>query len=115
MTNSSLVIGQKLWFVPSQRCRAKEEVTVTKVGRKWATISNGLRIDLATWEADGDEYISPGVCYKSKDDYDARCRLRESWDRVRTCIARTYRVPCGFTQDTVDQLAKQFGLGREPQ
>ena len=36
-------VGQKLWFVPSQRRMHDYEATVSKVGRVWATLSNHMR------------------------------------------------------------------------
>ena len=46
--------GQKLWFVPNyaQGFGKEREVTVGKVGRKWADIG-AHRIDAETLRADG--------------------------------------------------------------
>lgn len=37
-------VGDKLWYVPAGRLTG-EEVTVTKVGRKWLHLDNWLRAD----------------------------------------------------------------------
>jgi len=48
-----LIEGQKLWWVPQRNRHAHEkEVTVLKVGRKWAQLDNHERIDLETLVAD---------------------------------------------------------------
>jgi hypothetical protein len=47
-------------------------VTVTKVGRRWATLSNGYRLDLTSenWRSlYGEGYSSPGSLWDSEDQY----------------------------------------------
>lgn len=56
--------GQKLWWVPQHSLGMKgREVTVLKVGRKWAELDNGERIDLETLISDGGRYAPNGRCY----------------------------------------------------
>ena len=54
-------VGQKLWFVRSEkRSGESREVTVEKVGRVWATLSNRMRCD-ASGRVDGGQYSSPSI------------------------------------------------------
>ena len=79
--------GQKLWWVYSSSRRGQpREVTVTKVGRKWAQIDNNCRIDIETLLADGGDHMSPGGCYLSKDIYDAEVALQKAWSGMKRDI-----------------------------
>ena len=53
MSATELKVGDTIWFVPS-RGTAYEE-TITKIGRRWATLGNGwrpYRIDINTFWAE---------------------------------------------------------------
>jgi hypothetical protein len=110
-----LEVGQKLWFVPSER-RYRDgdcEVTVVKIGRKWATLDrdwfgNQLRIDLEHWYADGRGYSSPGRCYESQDQYGVIKLRDDAWSRFRQVVARTYSVECDF--HAICRAATELGL-----
>ena len=80
----SLVVGQKLWFVPDGRLGRPRETTVTKVGRKWATLDTWgkMRINVETLEVDGRGYMSPGQCYLSRADWTAAMALAEAWQSL---------------------------------
>lgn len=79
--------GQKLWWVYSSNRRGQpREVTVTKVGRKWAQLDNNCRIDIETLLADGGDYMSPGCCYLSKDIYDSGVALQKAWSEMKRDI-----------------------------
>lgn len=79
--------GQKLWWVYSQNRRGNpREVTVTKVGRKWAQLNNHYRIDIETLIADGGGYMSPGCCYVNKDIYDREVVLKKEWNDMKRDI-----------------------------
>lgn len=68
-----LTVGQKLWLVPMERHYGQPcEVVVTKIGRKWASISGyyrGTRIDINTlivWhDWNGKEFYHRIKCPKS--------------------------------------------------
>ena len=76
-----LKVGQQLWYVPSDiRFRKPEFVTVTKVGRKWASLNwRGYRISIDDLRVDGDAYSSPGQCYLSKEEYDQAMERQSAW------------------------------------
>lgn len=68
-------VGDTFWFVGAQRFNTSGPVTVTKVGRKWCTLSNGHRFDKTDkyWrQVDGGEYSSPGTLYDSEQHYNDR-------------------------------------------
>jgi hypothetical protein len=67
------VVGAVFFLVWSSPRRGKDGlVRVTKVGRRWATLSNGLRLDLTSenWrDVYGEGYPSPGRLWDSEDQY----------------------------------------------
>jgi hypothetical protein len=108
-----LVEGQKLWFVSSQRHGGEpREVTVGKIGRKWATISSGAdRIDRETLVADGGQYISPGRCYLSQQAYEDAKRLSDDWRAFTTDVEKTrWHVPPGVTPETIAHVRAILNL-----
>ena len=106
-----LEVGQKLWFVYGDSRRGgASEVIVTKVGRKWATLSNNYRIDLQTWIADGAGYVSPGSCYASKEEYEEDVKLFVDWSNLRFAIERMRQRPEGVTTETIGKIRELLGI-----
>lgn len=106
-----LTVGQKLWYVPSDSRYAGQacEVTVERIGRKWANISHGYRIDLADWWVDGGQHSSPGRCYASKEAWDDEGHRQKAWRAVREGFG--YRgAPPGITIDAIYQAAALLGI-----
>lgn len=101
-----LTVGQTLWYVPSGRHGNPHEITVEKVGRKWATCSRFLRIDMETLAADGGNYSSPGSCYLSKADHDAEVALEETWKRFRDLVDRQWHCPEGVRISQMENAAR---------
>lgn len=112
-----LEVGQKLWFVDQHSYRKASErgheVTITKIGRKWATIGPGLRIDLQTLWADGGAYSSPGRCYLSADDYLSEMAKVDLWRDFSSRVSR-YNPPNGVTVETIRQVADLLGIPLQP-
>lgn len=111
-----VVVGQKLWYVPSRRGGEATEVFVEKVGRKWITVSSNPgrkwseeRIDKENWAADGGAYISPGTCYLSKEEYEAEVLLRSLWSDFVSRLT-SYWPPKGVTTERIRELAKEFDI-----
>lgn len=80
----ALIVGQSLFWVPSSnrgRSQARN-VSVVKVGRKWAVLSNHQRIDVGNLVADGGAYSSPGRCYLRQEEYEQEVALRVSWQAL---------------------------------
>lgn len=103
-----LEVGQELFWVGAGRHSLNLTVTVTKVGRKWATLSNFRRVSIETFVADGGQYSPPGKAYSSKATYDAELK-RET---VIRCFAN--RVNHWTLRDvSIDNLtaaAKLLGI-----
>lgn len=98
---NELQAGQKLWFVPSQRyLGASREVEVTKVGRIWAQLSNGHRIDKTSLVADGGGYMSPGKCYPSETEYNKKVELTAAWNALAATM-RHAAIPEGVSLDDI--------------
>lgn len=82
----TLQVGQKLWFVPrDRRSGAPCEVTVEKIGRKWARIGRA-RVDLDTLVVDGGIYLSPGRCYEDRAAYEAKAARDVALSELRQKI-----------------------------
>lgn len=104
---AELKVGQKLWLQSSVRYLLSREVTVTKVGRKWAYIDNErYRIDKETLDIDGDGYCSPGKCYHSKDEYEALLAL---YDRWRGLSKKMDCMPLDMTFEKINQIEQLLG------
>ena len=111
MTSNQYTVGQELyleWSPYSIRKGRGEDVTITRVGRKWLELSNGLRVDKVRLVADGRGYSSPGTAYTSRADREARVRLHEAWSRLRIRMAAP--PGDGVTAERVAEAAKLLGL-----
>lgn len=113
----SLTVGQKLWFVYSDRRRGNSlELTVTKVGRKWAsTCSSGwpesYRINIETLRADGGQYTSPGRAYLSREAYEAELAVDTAWRNLKRWMDGAYSPPSGIS---IVDIASAAALLRAP-
>lgn len=105
-----LSIGQKLWWVPHQRkWQQPKEVTVLKVGRKWAQLDNNERIDLETFIADAGQYSSPGRCYLSQEEYEAKVTIGSAWSNLKRSI--DYKSPPdGVTVEDIEAARQLLRL-----
>ena len=83
-------------------------VTVTKVGRKWATLDypsrKPYRVDIDTMQVDGAGYSSPGRCWLSELD----CRSHEAAQRAQSELSRrlSYSPPVGVTEADIREAAR---------
>ncbi len=102
-----LEVGQKLWWVPSHHPKLACEVTVIKLGRKWATLNNQYRIDMATLCADGGQFSSPGRCYLSQKRHEEEVVRDQAWAEFREDISHRYRVPSHLTIEDIADLKKK--------
>lgn len=109
---NKLTVGQVLWFVPSAPHYGNpREVTVTKVGRKWAEIDTaGIRIGVNTLYADGRGYMSPGQCWTDRTEYEAWTELLNEWDAFRKRVNDCYRMPESVTIEGVRAASKALGF-----
>lgn len=105
-----LIEGQKLWWVPRRNRYAQpKEVTVTKVGRKWAQLDNHERIDLKTLVADAGQYSPSGCCYLSREEYEQAEALAQAWSNLERDL-RHARKPDGVTICDIAAVRQLLGL-----
>lgn len=110
-TRKPLQVGQKLWYVPRHRGSGKpREVTVKKIGRIWAELDYGGRINIDTLEADGGQYPSPGRCYLSRADYERENYRERLWTALKGRLDRRYRAPADISADRIIQAAEILGV-----
>ena len=116
---SKLEVGQKLWLVTNgwrggfRSALPGEEVTVTKVGRKWAELDHGrkTRIDINTLRVDSQGFgHSPGRCYLSREVYEIEVRDSETWRVFHNWTRDKYGKPDGLTADAIREAAKLLGF-----
>jgi hypothetical protein len=105
---TSLKIGQKLWWVPANG-KPGSEVTVLKVGRKWAPLDNGHRISVDTLVADGGELSTPGNCYHSQETYRGLVARAVEWTRLRADMQFS-TPPDSVSIDDIAEARKLLGL-----
>lgn len=107
-----LKVGQTLWYVPDrQRWSDPCEVTIEKIGRKWATLQGHYgRVDIETLCIDGGRYSSPGSCYISKEAYEAQVALNRAWAAFRKSVDRQHAPPSDCTMHKIEAAAASLGL-----
>lgn len=103
-----LQVGQKLWLVPTNRGGNAREVTVQAIGRKWAQMEHGLRVNMSTLAVDGGQYTSPGQCYLSETDYNDLRALHAAWTTLRDQMGYTPNL--GVTINDIFTARKFLGL-----
>jgi len=108
------VVGMKFYFVPSDtRWRTCENVTVTKVGRKWVTLSNGFRFDKTSrwWRrTDGSGYSSPGTIWDSEDRYRESLVVSKILDAIRHQLQFSRMDDMKVTATDAIHAAKLLGV-----
>lgn len=92
----TLAPGMTLFYVPSSRYGQPREVTVERIGRKWAYLAgrNG-RVDMETLAVDGGQYSSPAQCYGSREEWEAETERGKTWTTLRR--AMPYSPPPGVS------------------
>jgi hypothetical protein len=110
-----LQVGQTLVFVPSSRRGQPTEVTVTKVGRRWADIEPPYigRVDIDTLSVDGGNHSSPGRCYLSMEDYETEKATNQAWLDFWRTIDRKHSRPKGVTVEVIHNVVEILGLESE--
>jgi len=110
MAERELVVGDVLWYVPTDRRWNKpRSVTVTKVGSVWAEISDRLRINKRTFQADGGQYQSPGRCYWSEADWAGITERTRAWSQLKEAFGHG-GPPDGVTLEAIHEAAALLKL-----
>lgn len=106
-------VGDKLWYraydARSDAARLGREVTVNWIGRKWAAIDHGERVDIKSMAVDGGQYSSPGRCYLSEAHYIAETARACTWHRLAQAVYRG-RVPDHVTEAAINKAAELLGI-----
>jgi hypothetical protein len=108
-----LTVGQVLLFVPADnRWSGPYEVTVEKVGRRWATMSRGCgRVDINTLIVDGAGYSSPGRCYLSREEWESRRRADAAWKALCRHMERArWKAPDHLNAADIAKAAEALGI-----
>jgi hypothetical protein len=102
-------LGQKLWFVPTGRSYAAREITIEKVGRRWAYFDNGSkRCDVATLVVDAHGYAAPGALFESEEIYKANISREIAFSSLRQRLG--YRPEQGVSEQDIRQAARLLGI-----
>lgn len=91
-----LKVGQVVWFVPYARTEAARELTVEKVGTKWAQLGR-YRADATTWEMDGGNYRIPGVLHADRGLWQAERDRQAAWEVLEKRVRDIRSAPAGAT------------------
>ena len=87
------VVGQEVVVRRNYGPRTTETATITKVGRRWATLRHEWeRFDLATGLLDGRQFSSPGEVWPDMTSYEAAERLDAYLATVRRAIRDVHRL-----------------------
>lgn len=83
-TKLTLSEGQAVWWVGSDPRDEKwaKTAVVTKIARKWATLDNGLRVDVSTGWADARGFNSPGRIWPSEAAWREFKRKGQLWHEI---------------------------------
>ena len=111
-----LAVGDTVWLVWNDRRRGDpQEHVVSKVGRKWIYIYEGLyRFDAETWMLDNGGYLSAATIYESKEAWEKEVSLENAWRRFAENVRNQYgTVPSGATEEAIEQAAKLPGIWSE--
>lgn len=103
--------GDTLVFVASdRRDEGPYNVTVERVGRRWAYLSNCERIDLGTMWAEVGAFGPAGRCYRSLAEYEEKVAVARAWQKFRTGYGISYLLPAGVTVADIREAARLLRL-----
>ncbi len=107
-----LKVGQKLWLVPDRWSKTPaREITITTVGRKWATGDNvpfSHRIDAFTWVPETINGFASAFClYESKQHHDEEVKLNLAQALFKSNVEKKYR---DFTLQQISAASDAPGI-----
>jgi hypothetical protein len=107
-----LKVGDKVYFVHSDKRRGPHQwLTVQGIGRKWVQLDGRYRMDKKSWWVDGGQYVSPGRCYPTKEEYDAEAARQAAWRRFWCSLEHRYTAPDGVTVEQIEAAIAALGIG----
>lgn len=104
-------VGQEL-YVPRKAVGFKSPypVTITKIGKRWLSLSNNHRADIDTLSVDGGAYSSPAICYLSIEAIKGDSLLKSAWDDFKLDVYHHGGIPEGLTVEAIVQMRKLLHL-----
>jgi hypothetical protein len=106
-----LQAGETVWIVPNDSRRGKPyRVSITKVGRLYATTHRKQRINLeSNYVMSGDYAV--GTAYRDLTDYERNCELERLWSALYRRVNGAYRRPAHINADDISEIeAKIFPI-----
>lgn len=107
---AELTEGMTVFIRWAHRAHVRElsEMTVGKVGRKWAKLSGGYRLNVSDLTLDGGNYSSPGRAYLSKGDFETDLENEKTWSAFRNEVEKLLRPR--LSASAIRQAAELLGL-----
>lgn len=107
----TLTPGQVVWYVPNYGSTYARDLTITKVGRKWAeTDSRGLRVEIGTNVVSERDYGERGIIHESKEVAAELARLDAAWNDLRIDAYNRRSRPAHMTLETIAAARRLLGL-----
>lgn len=102
-------VGDSLWYNPSDRQRGTDcgWIKIHKVGRKWITLINGVRVDRRTMITD--EWPA-GKCYLSEEACLADVRMNMLWKQFVSRVSFRLNRPDDLSADELIAMARKLGF-----
>lgn len=106
----NLKIGQRLWYVPSNRKKEQAEVVIEKLGHKWFTLvsKHYVRYDVETLGSDT-HYGAKDCLHLSREAYEAGIGLSKALDDFKAAVRRL-RDADGITLEQINEVRRVLGL-----
>lgn len=100
-------VGDRVFMAHQWAARENAMTTVTKVGRKWVSFSNGLRYSFETERVEGSSY----KLWRSIEDYKKDLDIRSRWRNIGDKLANeTKRIELNVTEEKLEQIEQILGL-----
>jgi hypothetical protein len=97
-------VGDKLWYVDRFRRSAGMEVTVTKIGRSYVTLSNFERFD-----KNGHMDTENGTVHLSRESCETDMRTHAMWQSFCHQLP-FWRRPPGLDEAAIREIAERCGV-----
>jgi len=112
-------VGKKVWYVPNgyghDARNGGRELTVTKVGRKYAELTgeytyHTCKVELGKVDVESERkgYSSPGRLYASKEEHEVQVQLDKEWSDFQMRLSHIR--PTNMTLEAVRKIRELCGL-----